>query len=335
MSSASLPSLVVTPRANPAMSAHASSALVQEALRAVRTVLAAEARPIELALAAVLARGHVLIEDVPGVGKTTLARALAKVLGCSFSRIQFTSDLLPSDVLGVQVLDARTSSFVFRRGPIFAHVVLADEINRASPKTQSAMLEAMADRQVSVDDQTHALAAPFVVLATQNPVEHHGTYPLPESQLDRFMVRLSLGYPTREQERDLLLLHSAGEDRVQRLPSVLDPAAVLVAQSAVEAIALAPAVADYIVALVTGTRTHPDVAIGCSPRGSLSLAALARAWAFLQGRTFVIPDDVKTVTHAALVHRLATLSGGDAGLLAREQAARVVEQLLATTPVPR
>lgn len=305
-----------------------------EVQQSVLEVVRGNPESVRLALAAVLAGGHVLLEDVPGVGKTTLARALARALGCTFSRVQFTADLLPSDVIGVQILDAATGALRFKRGPLFAHIVLADEINRASPKTQSALLEAMADGQVSVDDETHTLPPPFVVLATQNPVEHHGAYPLPESQLDRFMVCLTLGYPPADDERRLLVENRTADDALRTLGVRLDPESVRALQARAKAMPLSDAVAGYLLALVDGTRKHPAVELGCSPRGSLAWAALARARALLLGRRFVLPDDVKDTADAVLVHRLA-LRGVPEGAEARRRARDVVREIVARTPAPR
>jgi MoxR-like ATPase len=307
---------------------------VLDALHEVRRAVRGNPDAIRLIGAAVLARGHVLLEDVPGVGKTTLARAVAKAFGCTFSRIQFTSDLLPSDVIGVQILDPQAGTLTFKRGPIFANLVLADELNRASPKTQSALLEAMQDAQVTVDDATHPIERPFSVLATQNPVEHHGTYPLPESQLDRFSVRLSLGYPPADEERQLLVRQRGADGALDEVKPRLDPVRLHALTAAVDAVEVSDAVAGYLLALVTGTREHPEVALGCSTRGALAWAAIARALAFLDGRTFVLPDDVKSVAPAVLLHRLqvrgASLSSGS-----RQRARALVDELLEATPVPR
>ncbi|MFZ9886673.1 MAG: AAA family ATPase [Myxococcota bacterium] len=307
---------------------------VLAALDEVGRVVRGNPAAVRLVGAALLARGHVLLEDVPGVGKTTLARAVARAFGCTFSRVQFTSDLLPSDVVGVQVLDPKDGSLRFQKGPIFAHLVLADEINRASPKTQSALLEAMADGQVTIDDQSHVLERPFSVIATQNPVEHHGTYPLPESQLDRFMVRTSLGYPPADDERRLLMSHRGTEPLLDEVRPQLDPATVRTLAETVEGLHLDESVASYLYELVQGTREHPEVSLGCSTRGALAWAALARAFAFLEGREYVLPDDIKHLAPAVLLHRLQ-LRGTSAAGGERLRAAAVVDELLARTPVPR
>jgi len=314
------------------MSAPEARRLVQEAETAISSVLRGHADVVRLVLAAVLARGHVLLEDVPGVGKTTLARVVAKVLGGQFSRIQFTADMLPADVLGVQVLDPRVGTFAFKRGPLFAEVVLADEINRASPKTQSAMLEAMGEGRISVDDMVYHLPELFCVLATQNPVEHHGAYPLPESQLDRFTIRVSLGYPSVADERALVLAPDAPSQVLNNLPTVLRPAQVTALQNLVRDIKLSEPVADYLLALVNATRRHNDVILGCSPRGSVALAGMARAWAFVRGRDFVLPDDVKELAPAVLAHRLVLATPSTHQ---RQQAQALLADIVREVAVPR
>lgn len=323
--------LIATSTSSPKLVSHNHASLA-DAIAAVESVLRGHPRAVRLVMAALLARGHVLLEDVPGVGKTTLARAIARILGESFSRIQFTADMLPSDVIGVQVLDAEAGEFRFKPGPLFAQVVLADEINRASPKTQSATLEAMAEGAVTVDDRTYPLPQPFVVLATQNPVEHHGAYPLPESQLDRFSIGISLGYPSPEHERALLQAPSGPADNLQKLPVLLNPARMQELQQAAAQIHLSDVVADYLLQIVAATREHPDVLLGCSPRGTIHYGAVARAWAFLDGRDFVRPDDVKQVALAVLGHRLVV---GGAGLSSRARVQAVLEDIVARVPAPR
>ncbi len=312
---------------------------VLSALDEVGRVVRGNPEAVRLVGAAILARGHVLLEDVPGVGKTTLARTVARAFGCVFSRVQFTSDLLPSDVIGVQVLqghslDPKDGGLRFKKGPIFAHLVLADEINRASPKTQSALLEAMQDAQVTVDDETFALERPFSVIATQNPVEHHGTYPLPESQLDRFLVRLSLGYPPEADERALLVAHRGTDALLDEVQARLDPPRVRQLCQAVDDVSVSEAVAGYLHAMVQGTREHAEVVLGCSTRGALAWAAMARAVAFLDGRAFVLPDDVKKLAAPVLLHRLQ-LRGAALASSGRQRVQSVVDDIVQSTPVPR
>jgi MoxR-like ATPase len=259
---------------------------------------------LELVLLALLADGHVLLEDVPGVAKTLIARSFATATGLRFGRVQFTPDLLPSDVTGSSVFDQRTASFEFRPGPVFCNVLLGDEINRAPPKTQAALLEAMEERQVTADDGTHALERPFLVLATQNPIEYEGTYPLPEAQLDRFLVRLRVGYPARDDEWAMLDARARrGTDAIELHP-IIDGQGLRSLQAAVEAVHVGAAVGRYMVALATATRESSEVEVGASPRGSLALLRLSRARAALEGRDFVVPDDVKGVAVPALAHRL-------------------------------
>jgi MoxR-like ATPase len=299
---------------------------------AVLTVIRGNPTAVRLSLATILARGHLLLEDVPGVGKTTLARALAKVLGVSFARVQFTADLLPSDLVGVPILDAKEGVLRFKKGPLFTNIVLADEINRASPKTQSALLEAMADRSVSVDETTHALPTPFHVLATQNPVEHHGAYPLPESQLDRFLVCLALGYPPHDDERALLVNNTTSESGLATLEPMLKGDDLAVAQERVATVTLTDVVADYLLAIVVATRTHPDIELACSPRGSLAWASLVRALAFLDGRSFVTPEDIKRTAPAVLGHRLGLRGAVTSN---RARAVAVVDEIVSGIPAPR
>ncbi|MBV9006880.1 MAG: AAA family ATPase [Solirubrobacterales bacterium] len=258
---------------------------------------------LEHLIVALLAEGHVLIEDYPGVGKTALARALARSIDCQFARVQCTSDLLPADVVGTNVYDQREGRFEFRPGPVFANVVLVDEINRASPKTQSGLLECMQERRVTVDVQTHELARPFLVLATQNPIEYEGTYPLPEAQVDRFMVRISLGYPSPGDEAGMLADHEAG-DRVLSLGPVATAAEVLAAQDAATRVRAAQPLRDYVVRLLWRTREDPRVDLGASPRAGLMLLRAAKAKAMLQGRDHALPDDVQSLAEAVLAHRL-------------------------------
>ncbi len=276
---------------------------LEACLKAVDEILLGKDRQVRLVLACLLARGHLLIEDLPGMGKTTLSHALARVLGLSFQRIQFTSDLLPGDILGTSVFDKDSGQFVFHPGPIFAELVLADEINRATPKSQSALLEAMEEGQVTIEGATRPLPEPFFVIATQNPASQGGTFSLPESQLDRFLMRLSLGYPGRAAERSLLL-GEARRDLLPRLEPLLDHAALAAFQAEVPKVRASDALVDYVLRLVEATRTQPAFALGLSPRGSLALLAAARAWALLAGRDYVIPEDVQAVLPAVAGHRL-------------------------------
>ncbi len=272
-------------------------------------IILGKGHELRLALACLIARGHLLIEDVPGVGKTTLAHVLARLIGLQFQRIQFTSDLLPADILGVSIFDRGTSAFRFHPGPVFAQLILADEINRATPKTQSALLEAMEERQVTADGETFALPEPFFVIATQNPAHQIGTFPLPESQLDRFLLRIRLGYPDRAAERALLM----GEDRrelLERQPTVASPAALVELQHAAQRVHVSEALVDYVQALLGTTRNSPELANGLSPRAGLGLIAAARAWALLDGRDHVLPDDVQTLFPHVAAHRLHLAGDG-------------------------
>ncbi|WP_263264378.1 AAA family ATPase [Pseudomonas sp. RIT-PI-S] len=276
---------------------------LEACLEAVNEVLLGKQTQVRLALACLVADGHLLIEDLPGMGKTTLSHALAKVLGLSFQRIQFTSDLLPGDILGTSVFDKDSGQFAFHPGPIFAELILADEINRATPKSQSALLEAMEEGQVTIEGATRPLPEPFFVIATQNPTTQGGTFPLPESQLDRFLMRLSLGYPAHAAER-ALLLGEARRDMLPRLVPLLDHRQLAVAQARAKAIRVSEPLVDYVLRLVEATRTQPQFATGLSPRGSLALLAAGRAWAMLAGREYVIPEDIQAVLPAVASHRL-------------------------------
>lgn len=295
---------------------------LQAALAALSTIILGKERPLRLALTCLLARGHLLIEDLPGVGKTTLALALARVFGLHFQRLQFTSDLLPADIIGVSIYDSGAGSFRFHPGPVFSEVVLADEINRASPKTQSALLEAMEERQVTADGTTRALPDPFFVVATQNPGEQVGTYPLPESQLDRFLMRLSLGYPALSAER-ALLIEPARRDLLAELPPVLSAARLRALQAQVRAVRTAPPLIDYLLALIQATREHRALRHGLSPRAGLALKHAAQAWALLDGRSGVIPEDVQAVFTAVSGHRLSVAERADAQTVAAEILASV------------
>jgi MoxR-like ATPase len=295
----------------------------------VEHVIVGKHEVVRLALVALICQGHILIEDVPGTGKTMLAKAVARSLGCSFRRIQFTPDLLPSDVTGLSIFNQRTQEFEFRPGPIMAQVVLADEINRATPKTQSALLECMEERQSTIDGRTYPMPSPFLVLATQNPIEYEGTFALPEAQLDRFMLRLRLGYPTLAEEIVVLdqqkRVHPLGQ-----IGEVVGVEELLAMQAAVREIYVDPVVAAYLVRLTAATRTHPDVQLGASPRGSLALYRGAQAIAALEGRDYAIPDDVKAVAEPALAHRIIVKT---AATLRDVDGRQVIRDVLETTPV--
>lgn len=300
---------------------------------AVSSVIRGKPEAIRAATVALLSRGHLLIEDVPGVGKTTLARALAAALGGVFRRIQFTSDLLPSDIVGVSVYDQSGRVFELTRGPIFANIVLADEINRTTPRTQSALLEAMSEGQVSIDDSTHDLPQPFMVIATQNPSEHYGTYPLPESQMDRFLLRVSLGYPQQGIERDLVR-NRGGGDPVAKLAPVVDLAAVRALQESVESVRVDDALIDYAMQIIDETRRHPSITVGVSTRGVLAWYRATQAAAMASGREFAIPDDIKQLAVTCLAHRLVLAQSQDSLGRSRAEAERIVGEIIGRVPVP-
>lgn len=299
----------------------------------IERVFQGKPRVVRLAVACVLAQGHLLLEDVPGVGKTTLALAIARSLGLSFRRVQFTSDLLPSDIVGVSVYSAASGAFEFKEGPLFANVILADEINRTTPRTQSALLEAMSEGKVSVDNVTYGLPAPFLVVATQNPLEHHGTYPLPESQLDRFMMRLSIGYPGRGVERNLLVARAAGEP-VEGLKAVLGAGDLRGLQGLVDGVRMDESLADYIMEVVEATRRDVRIRIGVSTRGALGLSRAARAMAVLHGRDYCISDDIRELFVPCLAHRISVGAGSGAGGDERQVAEAILEEIVMGIAVP-
>ena len=304
--------------------------LAERIIENVEKVIIGKHESVQLTLLALICQGHVLIEDVPGVGKTMLARATAKSVGCAFKRIQFTPDLLPSDVTGISMFNQKTQEFEFRPGPIIAQIVLIDEINRATPKTQSALLEAMEERQVTVDGVTHRMPKPFMVMATQNPIEYEGTYPLPEAQLDRFMLRISLGHPSPEDEIKILdsqqIIHP-----VETISQVATAQELLQAQDEARKIHLDPSIKEYIVTLVNTTRTHPDVYLGASPRGSLGLYRTSQALAAIEGRDYVIPDDIKRLTEVTLAHRIIV---SPSARIRNVDSRAILEEVLQSVPVP-
>jgi len=309
----------------------ADAAILQALQANIEQALIGKPEVVRLALVALLARGHLLIEDVPGVGKTTLALALAHSVGGSFQRIQFTSDLLPADILGTSVYDQREARFEFRPGPIFANVVLADEINRTTPKTQSSLLEAMNDFQISLDHNTYKLPEPFLVLATQNPMEYHGTHPLPESQMDRFLLRIRIGYPGGADERRIL--RGGGTAVAERLEPVLSPAEVLQLQAVTEKVHVDRSIEDYLLAVVDATRRCEALALGVSPRGSQGLYRAAQAHAFLDARAYCVPDDVKHLAVPVLAHRVIPRGRWDRGAEGDAPEA-IIAMLVEQVPVP-
>jgi MoxR-like ATPase len=300
---------------------------------ALRKVIRGKDEVVRLALVCMFARGHLLIEGVPGVGKTTLGQALARALDCTFQRVQFTSDMLPSDVLGISIYSAIEQQFEFKRGPVFTNILLADEINRTTPKTQSALLEAMNEGQVTVDAHSYALPQPFLVIATQNPVEHHGTYPLPESQLDRFLMRIRMGYPDSTAEREILR-SEAGIAQLERMRPVLAGADVLEIQQAVTNVRVDESLITYALNIVRKTRESEHFTLGVSPRGSQMLYRAAQAMAFLDGREFCVPEDFKPLVVPVFAHRVVVNALYSSTLKRSEQAEQVIDEILQTVPVP-
>ena len=300
---------------------------------AIETVIKGKTEAVRLTIVTLIAGGHLLVEDVPGVGKTTLAQALARALDCSFQRIQFTSDLLPSDVIGLSVFNQHSSVFEWKPGPVFANIVLADEINRTTPKTQSALLEAMAERQVTVEGMTHPLPAPFMVLATQNPIEHHGTYPLPESQLDRFMLRLRIGYPFLDDEKQILRDRERA-DPLDHLIPVMTADEVVDLQTSVAEVSIDDSLVEYLMSIVSATRDSEMLDLGVSPRGCLSLFRAAQALALTEERTYCIPDDIKRLVLPVFAHRILVSSRFASALRRSEEAEAVLKEIMKTVSVP-
>jgi MoxR-like ATPase len=306
------------------------SAIANRLTDNVEKVIVGKHQEVRLALIALLCRGHSLIEDVPGVGKTMLAKSIAKSIGCTFKRIQFTPDLLPADVTGVSIFNQQNQKFEFRAGPIIAQIVLADEINRATPKTQSALLEAMEERQVTVDGVTYRMPEPFLVLATQNPIEYEGTFPLPEAQLDRFLMRISLGYPSKVDEITILDSQQYVHP-IEKLEQAITAEELLEAQAEVKKVYLDPMIKEYIVSIVEATRNHPEVYLGASPRGSLALYKTSQALAAIEGRDYVIPDDIKALAEVTLAHRIIV---SPTARLKNVSTRAVVGEILQSVPVP-
>jgi MoxR-like ATPase len=318
------------------MSPETASAVSHRAAQlenALRKVIRGKDDILRLAVVSLIARGHLLIEGVPGVGKTTLGQALARALECTFQRVQFTSDMLPSDVLGISIYSAIEQRFGFKRGPVFTNVLLADEINRTTPKTQSALLEAMNESQVTVDAHSYPLPQPFLVIATQNPVEHHGTYPLPESQLDRFLMRVRMGYPDASAEREILR-SEAGATQLETMRAVLTAADVLEMQNAVTQVRVDESLVSYALSIVRKTRESEQFSLGVSPRGSQMLYRAAQAMAFLDGRTFCTPEDIKPLVVPVFAHRVVVNGLYASTLKKSEQAEQVIREIVDSTPVP-
>ncbi len=307
-----------------------AQAIANRLIENVSQVIIGKQNEVRLIVTGFLCRGHILLEDVPGVGKTVMAKAIAASVGAEFRRIQFTPDMLPSDVTGVTIFNQSTNEFAFREGPIFSQIVLTDEINRATPKTQAALLEAMEERQVTVDGVTHQLANPFLVLATQNPIEYEGTFPLPEAQLDRFIIRVHLGYPSPAEEINMLESQQRQHplETLQQVVSIQD---LLGAQQAVREVYSNYDIKQYIVNLVTATRTHPDVYLGASPRGALALFRTAQAWAAMESREYIIPDDVKRMAEPTLAHRIIV---GPSARIKEISSRSIVQQVVNATPIP-
>ncbi|MHB8527133.1 MAG: AAA family ATPase [Candidatus Acidiferrales bacterium] len=310
----------------------ATNSQLAQIQKTIGRVIKGKEEVIQLALITLLARGHLLIEDVPGTGKTTLAHTLARAFRCSFQRVQFTSDMLPSDVIGISVFNPKREEFEFKPGPLFANIVLADEINRTTPKTQSALLEAMNESQVTVDNHTHPLPQPFLVIATQNPIEHHGTYPLPESQLDRFLMRIRMGYPARDSEKQIL--RNNGSAGVEEVPPVMDAAEVAAMQDAVIRVRVDDSLLDYALEIVERTRQSEQLSLGVSPRGAVMLHRGAQARAFLEGRDYCLPDDFKNLILPVFAHRVVVSSRYTSTRKKSEQAESILTEIIDTTRIP-
>jgi MoxR-like ATPase len=310
-----------------------ASSRIAELQQSIARVVKGKEEVIQLALTALLARGHLLIEDVPGVGKTTLAHALARSFHCSFQRIQFTSDMLPSDVIGVSVYNPGPREFEFKPGPIFANVIVADEINRTTPKTQSALLEAMNESQITVDNHTHPLPRPFLVIATQNPIEHHGTYPLPESQLDRFLMRIRMGYPSRASEKEIIR-NNAGLSGGEQVEAMMEAADVMAMQESVSHVKVDDSLLDYALEIVDRTRQSEQLTLGVSPRGAVMLHRAAQSRAFLEGRDYCLPDDFKRLVVPVFSHRVVVSSRYVSTQKKSGQAEGILREIVDTTRVP-
>jgi MoxR-like ATPase len=311
-----------------------ASSRLADLQRSISRVVKGKEEVIQMALVSLLARGHLLIEDVPGVGKTTLAHAIARSFACSFQRIQFTSDLLPGDVIGVSVYNPVTQEFEFKPGPVFANIVVADEINRTTPKTQSALLEAMNESQITVDNHTYPLPNPFLVLATQNPIEHHGTYPLPESQLDRFLMRIRMGYPERASEKEIIRNNASGQSATEQIQPIMDAADVLAMQESVARVKVDESLLDYALDIIERTRQAEQLSLGVSPRGAVMLHRAAQARAFLEGRDYCLPDDFKRLVVPVFAHRVVVSSRYVSTQKKSEQAEAILREMVETTRVP-